>query len=241
MIGFWDPTRNFNEEWIETAAALGGTGLPAVACLAGVGTLPRRHWRWLGVFASALAAVMALYGIWRHVHSGSAAFTIVLSIGLVVAHANLCLFVPLTDSQRWMRVVTILGGMVTAAAIDLMALAEDTGTDFYFAENLAGAAGIITACGSLALLVLARLNRNLDRLPVLSEISQVTIICPACQRKQTLPIGESRCASCNLKFVIKVEEPRCPKCDYLLYKLQSDRCPECGEPVSVIQPANLNG
>jgi hypothetical protein len=231
MIGLWVASNTFDDECYETAAALAGTGLPGVACLAGVGTLPRRWWRWAGVAASVLAAAAATYAIWKSIHSGSSVFVIVLSIAVVAAHANLCLFVPLAGSQKWMRVATILAAVATALAIDVMALADEHDFDFPLAENLAAAGGIITACGSLALLVLARINRNLDRVPVLSEIKQMTVICPGCQRKQTLPTGPSSCPTCGMKITIQLEEPRCPKCDYLLYMLQSERCPECGEPV----------
>jgi hypothetical protein len=233
MIGLWIASNRYDDEWFESAMALAGTGLPAVACLAGVGTAPRRAWRWIGVAASVLAAAAGVYGVWKSVHSGGDIFVVILSIAIVLAHANLCLFVPLTGGQRWVRVVTILAGVGTAIAIDAMAIADQREFDLPFAENFAAAGGIITACGSLALLVLARINRKMDHVPVLSEINQITIICPGCQRKQTLYVGQSRCSSCNLKIFIRLEEPRCAKCDYVLYMLQSDRCPECGEPVLV--------
>jgi hypothetical protein len=230
MVSFWTQSPH-DDEWFETAMALAGTGVAGVACLAGVGTPPRRHWRWIGVAASALAAVAAVYAVWKTVHSGSELFIIVLTIAIVLAHANLCLFVPLAGAQKWVRVITISAGVATAIAIDVLAIADEHRTHVPGAENLAAAGGIITACGSLALLVLARVNRNLDRVPVLSEIKQITIICPGCQRRQTLPVGASSCATCGLKFTVQLEEPRCPKCDYLLFMLQSDRCPECGEPL----------
>ena len=110
----------------------------------------------------------------------------------------------------------------------MLALQEDYKFEIPIAENLAAASGIIASCGSLALLVLARINRNLDRVPVLSEIKEMTVICPGCRRKQNLPTGDSTCTTCGLKFHIRLEEPRCQKCDYLLFMLQSDRCPECG-------------
>jgi hypothetical protein len=66
---------------------------------------------------------------------------------------------------------------------------------------------------------------------VLSEIREITIICPGCDAKQTLPVGASSCSRCGLVIHTRIEEPRCAQCDYLLYMLKSDNCPECGTPV----------
>ena len=229
MAGTWAPDGMWHEDDAFTSAGvIAGLGVLAVASLAGVGTAPRRPWRWIGVLASLVASVMALYAIWANVQSDSGWFSVIVSGAAVVAHANLCLFVPLTPGQKWVRVVTIGAAIATAMVVDTIVL---TGAGFegsFFVQNLAAAAGIIASCGSLALLVLARLNRNLDRVPVLAEVREVTLICPGCQKKQALAVGDSACAGCGLKFHIRVEEPRCPNCDYLLFMLQSDRCPECG-------------
>jgi hypothetical protein len=202
-----------------------------VASLVGVGVPPRRPWRWIGMVASLIATVVAVVAIWKHIDSGGGTFSVVVSVAAVVAHANLCLLVPLTAPQKWVRWVTILAAFATAALIDGMLLADDYHRDFPLGQNLAAATGIIASCGSLVLLVLARLNRHLDRVPVLSEVREMTIVCPGCEKKQTVGVGDSACSTCNLKFHIRVEEPRCPNCDYVLFMLQSDRCPECGTPL----------
>ena len=232
MAGTWAPegVRN-EEEFFTTAGAISGLGLLAVASLAGVGTAPRRPWRWVGVLAALAAMMIAVYAIWAHVRSDSGLFSVVVSVAAVVAHANVCLFVPLTPGQKWVRIVTIGAAIATAAIVDIIVVTGAGFQESFFVQNLAAAAGIIASCGSLALLVLARLNRNLDRVPVLSEVREVTVIWPGCQKKQALTVGDSACPNCLLKFHIRVEEPRCPNCDYLLFMLQSDRCPECGTPV----------
>jgi hypothetical protein len=229
MLGTWGPDE-FWHNWklFATAGAIASIGILGVGSLAGVGSPPQRVWRWGGVIASVVAAVMAVVAIWKEIHSGSGWFSVVVSLAAVVAHANVCLFVPLTAAQKWVRTVTILAAVATAALVDAMVFAEEGHFDLPLGQNLAAAAGIIASCGSLALLVLARLNRNLDRVPVLSEVREMTVICPGCQKKQTLSVGDSACATCGLKFHIRVEEPRCPTCDYVLFMLQSDRCPECG-------------
>lgn len=230
MIAVWHPDRIFifNDDWLGIVASVAGFGVLAVGSLAGVGVTPRRVWRWAGVVASIIGCTLAIYAICVDIHSGSTIFAAIVSIAGVVPHANLCMLVPLAGAQKWVRVVTIAGAIVTAVIIDLLVLASNNNTQFPLGENLAGAAGIITACGTLALGVLARLNRNLDRVPVLSEIKQIAVVCPGCQRKQTLNVGSSTCPHCGLLFDIRLEEPRCPSCDYLLFMLQSDRCPECG-------------
>ena len=232
MLGTWTPGGVWrNDELFASAGSIAALGVLGVASLAGVGTTPHRSWRWVGVLASLVATVMAVVAICKHIHSGSAVFAVIVSVAAVVAHANVCLFVPLTPAQRWVRVVTISAAVATAALVDAMVSADEW--HFYFTpgQNLAGAAGIIASCGSLALLVLARLNRHLDRVPVLSEVREMTVICPGCRKKQTLPVGDSSCSTCGLTFHIRVEEPRCPNCDYVLFMLQSDRCPECGTAV----------
>ena len=94
--------------------------------------------------------------------------------------------------------------------------------------RFASAAGIVTGCGTLALCVLARLNRKVDFEPFSPGLSEITVVCPRCRKKQPIRIGDSACAACELRISIRIEEPRCPQCDYLLYGLTSDRCPECG-------------
>jgi hypothetical protein len=229
LIGGWnDRSLLDNEQWFASAGAVSSLGLLAVAALAGVGTEPRRWWRWVGVGMSMLAMGIALYAIWMRIHSENGVFNFIVSLAAVVAFSNMCLFVPLTASQKWLRVVTIVAGIICAEMIGTKTLMDNYGLTFSFSDNLTAAAAIITCCGSLALLVLAKINRNLDRVPVLSEIRDMIVICPGCKKKQTLPIGESACAGCGLKISIRVEEPRCPNCDYLLFMLTSDRCPECG-------------
>ena len=91
-----------------------------------------------------------------------------------------------------------------------------------------GAAGILAGCGTLALVVLARLNRRVDYDPVSLDALEMVVFCPRCAKKQSIQIGQAECTQCALRIHVRVEEPRCPQCEYLLYRLTSDRCPECG-------------
>ena len=81
------------------------------------------------------------------------------------------------------------------------------------------------------MLVLARFNRRVDPETFSSEMAEVTLVCPRCNRKQAISTGTSDCVGCGLRFELRIEEPRCSNCEYLLYGLTSATCPECGTPV----------
>ncbi len=231
MIGTWG-TSNWliRNDCLSSAAAIGLIGLLAAGSLVNVGrTAPHvlTFLRGVGALMGGLAILVALEGIWRHISEGSALFRIPLSIAAVMTHVNLCLLVPLRSGQQWLRIVTIAAGVLTAACVNFVLSVHGTGDDPI--GRIAGASGVVAACGSLALVVLARLNRRgADQVPVLSAIRELTLICPGCQRKQTLAVGSSSCPNCRLRFQVRIDEPRCPQCDYLLFMLASDRCPECG-------------
>jgi hypothetical protein len=202
-------------------------GALAAGSLAGLG-LHARWWRWIGVVASAVAAIMALVGIWELLQSGSAAFAAVTGVAVIMAHANLAFLCNLTPGQQWVRWGTVAAVIVTSLLLDVGIFHDYQGAGSDYVARGAGAAAIAAGCGTLALLILARLNRKMSTRTLPAGVKEVTVICPWCQRKQALPLGLSRCGGCGLKFRIAVEEPRCPNCDYLLYMLSSDRCPECG-------------
>jgi hypothetical protein len=126
-----------------------------------------------------------------------------------------------------MRLVTLAAALIAGACF-VAAIHYRFGPSYDLVARIGGAAAIIGGCGSLALLVLAKLNRRVDLQPEALDLKEMTIICPVCRKKQTVPLGDSACAGCGLKFQISVQEPRCPSCDYLLLMIQSDRCPECG-------------
>ncbi len=128
---------------------------------------------------------------------------------------------------------TVVAGILTAGLVDLM-IASDRLLHLGRYETSIlwrgiGASGILAGCGTLALVVLAVLNRQIDYEPGSKEMLSLFLACPRCGKKQNLAIGESSCVACDLRISTRIEEPRCRKCGYLLYKLTSDRCPECGE------------
>ncbi len=226
MIASWLPGRQWDDEWWATSAIFATMGVLVVAALVGVGSGDRRHWRWLGVAASLVAAVLLLTEIWARGVDWEIV-SLFVAVSIYVAYANLVARVPLTPGQRWLRWATLAAGAVTAVLSELIVF--DVNDDIVM--RMDGAASILTACGTLALAVLARLNRRVDFNSSQRELLRITLFCPRCRRKQTIELGGSACKACGLRIEVQTEEPRCRQCGYLLYKLTSDTCPECGTPI----------
>jgi len=238
LIGIWrDTSYAFSESCAESGGALLAMGAIASVCLLGLRGRPRRSWRWVGVLCAAAAFALWLADIW--IGSGSdpgfATFTGLLAAGAVVAYAIACQLVSLQPAQSWFRGATIASALVTAMLVELWVIA-DRGLilviDDFWVERCTAAAGIVTGCGTLALAVLARLNRRVDFETDGGEITEIVVVCPRCRKKQSLHIGDAACSGCKLRISTRVEEPRCPTCDYLLIGLTSHRCPECGTEIA---------
>jgi hypothetical protein len=236
LVAIWSPHRLTSENWAKTAASLTTTGALAAICLLGLGNAPRRRWRWCGVAAAPIAGALWLHEIW--IGSGSdlgfAIFAGLLALSAVVGYAIVVGFCTLRPTQSWFRTATIATAVATAALIELYII-QDRGLirslEEFWIGRWAAAFGIVTACGTLSLAVLERMNRRVNVDPGSVSITEITVVCPRCRKKQSLPIGDAVCLACNLRISTRVEEPRCATCDYLLFKLTSDRCPECGTPI----------
>jgi len=211
----------------------------AVMALAGSGT-DRRYWRWVGVFASAVAMAMAFYAILNDIHGGSVLFTAVVCIAAVVAHANLMMLCPLKPNQRWLGWGTIGFGALTGVFVIGLRVTHAYWTDNEVLLRLSGACAILAGCGTLAMLVLARLNRKVTApTAAVSELKQIALACPLCGKKQTLAAGQDQCSDCGLIIAVSLQEPRCRVCGYSLLMLKSDRCPECGAAVTESAPTMM--
>ncbi len=222
MIGSWVP-RQWLEKWWATAWIIAICGALAVAALIGTGTGDRRYWRWLGVAASAVAAYMLIAAAWTSAADWET-MSLFVATGVYVAFANLVMRVPLQPGQGWLRIGTLLAGAATAVLSELIVFDFDD----EIVTRSDAAAAILASCGTLALVVLARLNRRVDFEPLPHEMRHITVFCPRCRKKQSLELGAAACKACGLRIEVRAEEPRCAQCGYLLYKLTSDVCPECG-------------
>jgi hypothetical protein len=193
------------EHWHSLGLSLAIFAVLAVLCLIGSGT-DLRHWRWLGVTAAAAAFAISAYAILLDIHKTSAFFVCVVSVAAVVAHANAMAWCPLKPAQRWLLWGTIGTGIATGGFVDLARITSPWQEEML--GRLAGATAIIAGCGTLALLILARINQRI--VPVaaaLADLRDITLTCPRCRAKQTIAIGSGKCGACGLLIQVRVQEP----------------------------------
>jgi hypothetical protein len=206
MIGTWGPgwgTRNFeHNRWFDVSGSLATFAFLAVLALIGAGR-DRRQWRWAGVAAAAAAFSMATYAILLDIRQTSSLFVCFVSVAVVVAHANTMVRVPLASNQRWLLWATLGAAFTTAGFVDLGSITRPWEQDML--GRLAGAAAIMAGCGTLGLLVLARVNRRVE-MPEFSwaDVRQVTLVCPRCRRKQTIAIESGTCGACGLGIAVRL-------------------------------------
>jgi hypothetical protein len=207
MVGTWSGWLGAvrAERWHSLGLSLAVFGVLAVFCLVESGT-DRRHWRWLGVVAAAAAFAISAYAIMLNIHQESALFVCVVSVAAVVAHANAMASCPLKPAQRWLLWGTIGAGLATGGFVDLARITSPWQGELL--GRLAGATAIIAGCGTLALLILARINQRL--VPVaatLTNLHEIMLTCPRCGAKQTIAIGSGECKACGLVIQVRVQEP----------------------------------
>ena len=129
-----------------------------------------------------------------------------VSVAAVVAHANAMTWCPLKPGQRWLLWGTIAAGIATGGFVDLGRIMSPLHEELL--GRLAGAAAIVGGCGTLALLILARINQRI--VPVAAtviELREVTLTCPRCRTRQTIAIGSGKCTGCGLIIQVRVQEP----------------------------------
>ncbi len=236
MVAVWlRALGTYEDAWWESATALAGLGALIVANLANAGMGDRRRWRWIGIAAAGIAWLLAEQGILAQTSSpvGRQVLAALAGVAGVLGLANLAAMVPLEGVQRWVRWGTIAAASVCAAAIDLL-VAFGSPVDNEIWGRVAAGGGIVAGCGSLALLVLARINRRFEYRPDESAVlaTDIAVVCPRCSKSQRVGFGGAACTACGLRIEITIEEPRCPKCGYLLYRLTSPICPECGTAIA---------
>jgi hypothetical protein len=204
-----------------------------ITSLAGLGVSPGQWRRGLAIAASCVALAVSLLLIWQSDQDHPRAMALLISIPAVLAYVNAAMLCQLKGTQVWARRVAIIGVVMAASCIDLDIYSDSTAGYGEMCARLAGAAGIVAGCATLALAIFAALNRKIERPPVLfQEIQSLEVICPLCQKKQMLSTGGATCSECGLRIVVRLEQPQCIKCGYVLYGLKFERCPECGTPVA---------
>ncbi|MBI3409179.1 MAG: hypothetical protein HY040_12600 [Planctomycetes bacterium] len=220
MIASWMQQGRFglpNEHWFSVAAFTGLFGFLMVGGL--VGPLARHPWRWLGVAASAIAWALATLHQFHETKSptGEILFALLTSVAAIVAYTNLMLLPSLAPIQEVVRRGTIILAFVTALLVDWLiinGILQSPG-GFGYSEfddmltRLAGASGILTACGTVAIFVLSVIHRSAKVKPrPKTPWNEITIVCPSCGLEQKVMLGESVCARCHLTFFIRIGERR---------------------------------
>jgi drug/metabolite transporter (DMT)-like permease len=235
---WWNGNYRQTNEIVGTGFSIEAFVFPLVACLVGLGTGERGRWfRWIGLAASVLGCGILCNSAIRDLDI-STDFTFICSavIAAFVAHLNLSLRAPLPPGLRWLRWITVAAIAVTGVLIIYIVGFDSFNHNRYdndLDSRLIAAGAICAGCGTLAMLIITRMNRKAEHVMVApADLHEIQLQCPACQTKQTLPLGDGKCSECGLRFLIKIDEPRCETCGYLLYRLKSDRCPECGTPVN---------
>jgi len=249
LIAAW--TGNYywqDERWWITAWTVGHAGILSAICLAGVGTPvvawtgktpdpehgSLRHWRWIGILCVWIIALVLLYHTWKEFHVGlegvpAIVLPIIGALGVLVPFLHLVLFAPLLPNQRWVGQLTAALGIGTMTLLTALAIMQDEND---MLGRLIAAGAIATACASLALLVLARLNVKTTFGESQSVDVRIHLTCPRCRQLQDMAAGASQCKHCGLKIELKFEDPCCTQCGYMLYMLETDNCPECGHVIN---------
>jgi hypothetical protein len=193
------------ERWHSLGLSLAVFAVLAVLCLIGSGT-DRRYWRWLGVAAAGAAFSISAYAILRDIHQTSAFFVCVVSVAAVVAHANAMAWCPLKPAQRWLLWGTIGAGIATGGFVDWARITSPWQEEML--GRLAGATAIIAGCGTLSLLILARINQRINPVAAaVADLREITLTCPRCRAKQTVALGSGKCGACGLLIQVRVLEP----------------------------------
>ena len=226
-------------QWWEYTNSLYGIGTLVVLCMIGVGT-DHWHWRWIGVACAVACYVIVVRQIDLNGDSGIQ-ITTLICVSVVVAHANVTLRCPLKPGQKWIAYGAIIAMTVTGVFVTLIEFENGyrsggwlNGASPSPYERLASASAILATCATLALVVLWRINQKMVQGPRATSEAldvgalQVVVVCPTCQRKQTLGKAGAACPGCGLRMKVILEEPRCQACGYSLLMISSDRCPECG-------------
>ena len=225
----------------DTLAGVSAAGGPvlmvASLCLVGTG-LRERPWRFFGVAMGVAAAVVGVQQVVRNPPPGEIwNWYAALAAGAVAAtHANLLMLMSLSSLWSSLRLATIGASAATAIGVTFAAFSKGLLKPDLLDQpsgRFTAAAGIMAACGTLALVARQRLGRRLSVDTAATAFETVHLTCPRCSTKQHAPVGDSPCISCRMILSVRVSEPRCAACGYCLYDLPADRCPECGAAIPV--------
>lgn len=191
--------------------------------------LDLRHWRWLGIGASAVLLVDAF-----SMFLGNGTFLgenqpfLWWAAGSVaVVNVLLTLRIPRwAGFLRWSAIVCSTVGAFLAAAYQPILL--HGGNDDDWVIRLIGALALLAGCSAVGLVVAVRLGATTKWTATSEPYKALTISCPRCAKRQPIALPESACVNCRLRFRVSMHDDRCPTCGYDTSGLNSPVCPECG-------------
>ncbi len=204
-IWFADDWR-FSEKAVQTGMFVLSFGALAVVTTVNAATGDRRYWRWIGFAAAAIAAGMCINNLSTRGLFDEKLIIAITSVAVVIAHANMALLASLRSGQLWWRYATILATATTAVALDAdLFLTVGRSHGISMLGRVALASGILASTGTLALMILTRLNRSVTA--TIGPISSVDLCCPRCGKRRNAPLGRSTCESCGVSITIAIDEP----------------------------------
>lgn len=230
LMAVWDWPGWHTFHLFESGWVIAGFG--ALATLMLLDFAPSRWWTWAGLLAALSATFLAVGSIWQDWRGGGGGFEAIVSISVLAAFWSLIRLVHVGRTARWLKAAVLALAWITTVAMDLMIVMDYQQMNADLLGRLATSAGILTGCGTLALLVLARLGRKAISPGEMPNITAITLVCPVCGKRATGDLGSCICRNCGMGFRVELREPRCKSCNYLLLMLRADRCPECGTPVT---------
>jgi hypothetical protein len=201
-------------------------------------------WRWIGVLGAAAAFGMVVYGEWITRGGDPVWVTGAYAMAGAVAHAMACLQAKLTPGQRWVRFIAIATGGTTAALITMSVYLDPRWASMNDSAGLwrITSASVIMCCSaSMALVVFVRLNKRPIVALSKAGFDRITVVCPRCEKKLTLPVGGALCDGCKLHINVSVASTQCAQCGYDLTDLHADKCPECGTTVPLATKGLMEG
>ena len=186
---------------------------------------------WAAVGLPAFALLLTLITTWTQGRddtlnraagtAGIAAFT--------AAQFALLFLMRATEVLRWLYLIALSAASLAAIGVSVLIWEVGGAPDEAFIRVL-GAIGVVDACSTLVLIVMARLRGTPADAAVVSQVRNIRLRCPRCAQEQELPLGGSACCACGLKISVSIEATNCAKCGYALENLPGRTCPECGTP-----------
>lgn len=211
--------------------AVAGWSAGAAVCLIGVGTVPVRPWRWIGVVATVVGFLLSIYAIYHEwTESISDWIFVAASVVVVVMHAVLCIAIRSAPARLPVRTIAIIATIATAVFCDLIMLLEFGRNDLLV--RLATASGIVASASTIATaFIIQRHAKHLRTVGTVGTVAadgaaglgamagqetsssggipstiyrSVTLACPACHQQIDVPTGRSVCPNCKLAFNLEI-------------------------------------